>query len=82
MKLTKAILERIHRVPQVTSKWKMLKRPVYLLRAIEVWAIFDTQIDITWLYFGKSCEITIFRNPTEVSQNASTSISKGPSITK
>ena len=29
-----------------------------------------------WLYFGKSCKTTLFRKPTEVSQNKPTFTSK------
>ena len=30
----------------VTSKWKILKQIVYLLRAVELWPTFDIQISI------------------------------------
>ena len=66
--LTKVIQQNSYRVLQVTSKWKTLKQPVYFLKAVE--------------YFGKSCKTTLFRKPTEVSQNKPTFISIGPHITK
>ena len=66
--LTKVIQQNSYRVLQVTSKWKTLKQPVYFLKAVE--------------YFGKSCKTTLFRKPTEVSQNTSTFISTGLPITK
>ena len=61
--LTKVIQESSYRVLQVTSKWKTLKQPVYFLKAVE--------------YFGKSCKTTLFRKPTEVSQNTPTSYQYG-----
>ena len=50
-KLTKVIQENSYRVLQVTSKWKTLKQPVYLLKAVEFWSTFDIQIDITLAIF-------------------------------
>ena len=40
------------------------------------------KLTLLWLYFGKSCKTTLFRKPTEVSQNTPTFISIGPPITK
>ena len=35
----------------VTSKWKILKQFVYLLRAVELWPTFDIQISINLALF-------------------------------
>ena len=43
-KLNKAILKSSYRVRQVTSKWKTLKQPVYLLRAVEFWPTFEFKL--------------------------------------
>ena len=40
------------------------------------------KLTLLWLYFGKSCKITLFRKPTEVSENSPTFISTRPPITK
>ena len=54
MKLTKeTILESSYKFLQVKSKYKTLKRSVYILRAFEFWASFDIQIDITLPVFWK-----------------------------
>ena len=50
-KLTNTILKSSYRVLQVTYKWKTLKQPVYFLRAVEFWPIFDIQISITLAIF-------------------------------
>ena len=50
-KLTKAILKSSCRVLQVVCKWKTLKKPVYFLRAVEFWPIFDIQININLAMF-------------------------------
>ena len=44
--LTKVIQQNSYRVLQVTSKWKTLKQPVYLLKTVECWPTFDVQADI------------------------------------
>ena len=46
VKLTKVILEISHKNLDF-SKWKTLKRLVYFLRAVELWATFDIQIELT-----------------------------------
>ena len=51
--LTKVIQQNSYRVLQVTSKWKTLKQPVYFLKAVEFWHIFDIHVDITLAIFGK-----------------------------
>ena len=68
-KLTKIFLESSYRVLQVTFKWKILKLPVYFLRAVEFWPTFHMQTDITWLYFGKCWKTKLFRKPTKLFQN-------------
>ena len=50
-KLTEAILKSSYRVLQVTSKWKTLKKPAYLLKNVEFCSTFDIQIDITLAIF-------------------------------
>ena len=50
-RVQKAILKSSYRVPQVVSKWKTLKQPVYFLRFIEFWPIFDIQITTTLAIF-------------------------------
>ena len=45
--LIKGIQQNSYRVLQVKSKWKTLKQPVYFLKAVEFWPIFDIQVDIT-----------------------------------
>ena len=72
---TKAILKSSYRVLQVTSKWKTLKQPVYVLKTVEFCSTFDIQIDIP-------CKSTLFRKRRELSQNTSTFIPIGPPITK
>ena len=42
------------------------KTTIYFLKRVKFCPIFDIQIDITLLYFGKSCKSTLFRNPTEL----------------
>ena len=60
MKLTKAILKSSYRVLQITFKWKMLKRFVLLLRAVELRATFDIQIDISLaIVWGKLQNCTL-----------------------
>ena len=74
MNLTNVIQQNSYRVLQKTTRQKRitttttLKQPVYFLKADE--------------YFSKSCKTTLFRKPTEVSQNTSTFISIGLPITK
>ena len=80
--LTKVIQEKSYRVLQVTSKQKTLKQHVYFLKVVDFCSTFDTQIDITLAIFQESCKTTLFRKPTEVSQNTPTFISIGPPITK
>ena len=44
--LTKVIQQNPYKVLQLTSKWKTLKQPVYLLKTVECWSTFDIQVDI------------------------------------
>ena len=53
---TKAILESSYRVLQVTLKLKILKQPVYLLRAVEFWPTFDIQIGIPLTIFWEKLQ--------------------------
>ena len=55
-KLTKVILESSYRVLQVTSKWKTLKQPVYVLKGVEFWPTFAIQIDITLAIFWEKLQ--------------------------
>ena len=75
--LAKVIQESPYTVLQVTSKQKTLKQSVYFLKAVEFCPTFDTQIDITLANFGRGCKTTLFRKPTEVSQNTPTSYQQG-----
>ena len=50
-KLTKFIVESSYTVLQVTSKWKTLKQPVYVNRAVELWSTFDIRFDMTLAIF-------------------------------
>ena len=43
-----------HEFNQVTSKWKTLKQPVYLLKAVEFCSTCDIQIDITLAIFWEN----------------------------
>ena len=54
--LTKVTQQNSYRVLQVTSKWKTLKQPVYLLKAAEFWPTFDIQIDITLAIFREKLQ--------------------------
>ena len=56
MNLTKTILKSSYRVLQVTSKWKTLKQPVYLLRAAEFWPTFDIQVSLTLAIFWEKLQ--------------------------
>ena len=71
--LAKVFQESPYRILQVTFKYKTLKQSVYFLKAVEFCPTFNIQIDIFWLYFGKSCKTTLFRKSTELSENTLTS---------
>ena len=51
-------------------------------RAAEFWPTFDIQISISLTIFWKSCKTTLFKKPTEVSQNTPKFISIEPPVTK
>ena len=80
-KLTKTILKSSYRVLQITSKWKKLKQPVHFLIPVEFLPTFEIQISMALAVIWKSCKTTLFKKPTEVSQNMPTLILE-PAITK
>ena len=49
-------LESSYRVLEVTSKWKTLKQPNYLLRSVEFWPTFDIQTAITLAIFWEKLQ--------------------------
>ena len=62
---------------------EVLKQSVYFLKVVEFCPTFDIQIDTSAIFRGKVFRnFTLFRNPTEVSQNKPTFILIGPPITK
>ena len=86
MNLTKVILESSYRVLKIICEWKALKLSVYFLKAVECCPIFHIQIERTLSIFCEKqqnfLESTLFRKPTEVSQNTPTFISIESHITK
>ena len=49
--LTMVIQQNSYRVLEVTSKWKTLKQPAYVLKEVEFWPTFDIQVDINLAIF-------------------------------
>ena len=54
--LARVILESFYGVLQVTFKWKILKQPVYFLKAVKFCPTFDIQIDITLAIFREKLQ--------------------------
>ena len=53
---TKTILKSSYRALQVTFKQKILRQPVYFLKAVEFCSTFDIQIDITLAIFREKLQ--------------------------
>ena len=59
--LTRVILESSYGVLQVTFKWKILKQPVYFLKAVKFCPTFDIQIEITLAIFRENLQNQTFQ---------------------
>ena len=58
------------------------KKTYVVVRSVEFWPTFDIQISKLLLHFRKNFKTSLFRKPTEVSQNTPTFILREVSIKK